>query len=1310
MEERSFLHLQGKERGDLVAPNAFQRKLLPYEWGLIQALEISEQEYREIFQRIAEEQRERSAEYAHIPEIAAGPAAVPILVNLAVGLVLTGVSMLLTPKPPQQQRDDRENRSIVGSNQEGRTRFANTIGFDGVPQLAQLGSRIPLVFGDYRAATDQTEASGGIVVEPLLVWSQVLSKGTYQNFKGQYVICERGLDFRPSKQAYMMGGQPIDDIYEVNYELFFSSKMGGNILTDADSQYGLAAPGDDQIFTVPNAGTKTKGFCSAYSPSNKSVFGVSAPIRNGGRWSLNWRVINLFQNENGKDDEGHRLKNQRRKIAGSGGDNREEGMRGGGRWYSPQMGLEAISRGNPNSWQFPPSDDAWETEANLGDYVRFRITPRNYIFPEDLNAEKGGNDNPVDEKANNYDDINSALNSLRAAADDALQMGEVFCCNQTLLQVVNRGGTFEPARENEDKADGRVVVILKVIGFTGLDHRIGICSQNVFKHYGVLLEPFGPAYPGRREANWYSLVKYDMAQAVNTRACQITEIGIKSQVWTRINGLCNFADVPLPKDLAKYDEDNISVSNGTVNKYTFRTSFFKLGIRTVYEDRYNNNLVDGFSILDDVLFAVRGETPTDQFNFIRIIPTGAEKYEYRIIPVTATQVYRNLDQKPRAFVLGVTHPLQTQTLSVPDSSDRFSIQFHAKEESLGIGIPGYDPILDLEELNQAPGGMPGDQVTQRTTVYDDPDPDSFRTSNFDGRDRDQFAFDQAALETIFGPLKESNDRSYDRLDYGTEEREAINWKLGSKTVKISLRAEVVRNRDDNASEKYGTRRMWKLTQADFQDPDDKKRMGDQGTTLEIEDFDIDSDAWYWKEYLKDANDRGQSRECDLRLKATRSSRTETVTLTVEDSDFREWDNYAQIKEISPYDEVTKSSDQGPEHEIMYVNESDGTQTRYLDDFNYNNLSMLGVKFKSMNQTQQLQAMQIWLEKGITVKKLTGTDGASDLLADIVYFLLTARGRGVGNQIPEEMIDRPSFEHTNRFLEANRLFYNGAITDQVNVRAYINQIVPFFLCHLSIKAGKFYMTPALPTDNAGAISSQPIPIAGYFNDGNIVDGSFKLNVLDASERRDFRCVVKYRDSIKNAMPQYKTIQMRYKDLPIQPDQQEFDVTQFVTTAEHAKMAARYLLASRRRVDHTVEFSTSPFGIALAPGDYIKVETVSSPLETRISGRIGNDLQVIGNVADGTHTATIYRQASNEVVTEEIVIANGRVTDETLRNSLFAIPLLERRLGVYMIEELSLDEEGMVQVKASHHPVNDSGVSRIALDLMSRGNDDRFTLVD
>ena len=184
-----------------------------------------------------------------------------------------------------------------------------------------------------------------------------------------------------------------------------------------------------------------------------------------------------------------------------------------------------------------------------------------------------------------------------------------------------------------------------------------------------------------------------------------------------------------------------------------------------------------------------------------------------------------------------------------------------------------------------------------------------------------------------------------------------------------------------------------------------------------------------------------------------------------------------------------------------------------------------------------------------------------------------------NQIPEDMIDRPSFEQTNRFLEANRLFYNGAITDLVNVRAYINEIAPFFLCHLSIRAGKFFMTPALPTDSAGALIRTAVPISAYFNDGNIVNGSFKLNYLDASERKDFRCVVKYRDAVKHSMPQYKTIQMKYKDLTIIPDQQEFDLTQFVTTAERQDGCPLPVVFSPpRRPHHRVQH----FSVWYCPG--------------------------------------------------------------------------------------------------------------------------------
>ena len=43
---------------------------------------------------------------------------------------------------------------------------------------------------------------------------------------------------------------------------------------------------------------------------------------------------------------------------------------------------------------------------------------------------------------------------------------------------------------------------------------------------------------------------------------------------------------------------------------------------------------------------------------------------------------------------------------------------------------------------------------------------------------------------------------------------------------------------------------------------------------------------------------------------------------------------------------------------------------------------------------------------------------------------------------------------------------------------------------------------------------------------------------------------------------------------------------------------------------------------------------------------------------------------------------------------------------MIEELTMTETGMVEIKAAHHPVNVDGVSKIVLDMVTEG---RFNFV-
>ena len=1127
-------------------------------------------------------------------------------------------------------------------------------------------------------------------------------------------IGEWGLELVPEREGFLMGGQPIDDIYDVNYEIFFSSKQGSNILDgDEDSLYGSAAPGDDEIFVVPelDSNEKVPGFSMAYSPNNKSVFGVSAAHRNGGRYSLNWRVISMLRDpeEDGKaNDSGGRLRMERYKIAGTytGYDEYNKGMEGTGRWYSPQMGLYKL-----NDEVITEDTRARIVTVKIGDIVTFQITSRIYIFPEDLNSTGENNDGNVDGNATSYDDINSAINSHRANADDAMKPGEVFVCNQTLLQVRDRIGSFEPFRKNDNA--NPTFINLKVIGFTGKNHEIGLSGYEVFSSRGIMKDgerTKGPqeSSPDRREANWYSLTKLDIAQVKNTRDCEVTEIGIKSQVWTRISGLCNFATVPDNQALHKADVDLVQITNGTINKYTKRTSFFMLGVKTADDNQYGGELVDGYDIFEEALFAVQGEAPVDQFNFIRIKPSIPDTYEYRLVPVTATHVYRYMNGSPgrTCYILDVDGEYVSLPFRPENIAVTFAVECYAKVKQLGIGYPGYDPVLDLLEVISFDKGRPGTEILEKLYTYSDPvynRPEGNFSVDY------RFAHKQAYFEKIFGPLKNiDGSENPPKALYGERRSRVITTNHGGNSVDIRVAAVVSKMAVPNYLETYGTMKTWAIESSRILDENDKQSEEQRNDRMVDEDVNLkNSGSWYWN-YMTPAQ---RDERIDF-VFYVNEQETVTGVRKVDDDEIREFENYAQIKEVSAYDEITRSCDNGPEHEIIYVNESDSSAGETGQPFDYRNMSIMGIKLKSMNQTQQLQQMQVYLKDGMSIPRLNKEGEprqASDLLGDIAYFLLTEDGRGLSYTIPPELIAKQSFVKTNEFLRCYELRYNGAISDQVNFRAYMAQIAPYFLINFSVQNGKFHMSPAVPVDRYGKMLTDAVPIKQYFNDGNIVDGSFTLNYLDSNERRDFRCVIKYRTSKANQLPETKTLQAKFAGPSLNLAQEEYDLSQYVTTEHHARTVAKYLLSVRRRVDHTIEFQTVPQGLDLAPGDYIKTETLISPIESRNNAVVseGGKLLSGDRFRNGTYTAFIYRQGSTEVVEEEITIENGHVTDVTLEGALLNIPITQRRLGVYMVEEIQLEETGMVAIKASHHPVFEDGRSKIVDDILKN---EKFVFID
>ena len=166
-----------------------------------------------------------------------------------------------------------------------------------------------------------------------------------------------------------------------------------------------------------------------------------------------------------------------------------------------------------------------------------------------------------------------------------------------------------------------------------------------------------------------------------------------------------------------------------------------------------------------------------------------------------------------------------------------------------------------------------------------------------------------------------------------------------------------------------------------------------------------------------------------------------------------------------------------------------------------------------------------------------------------------------------------------------------------------------------------------------------------------------------------------------------------------------------------MVGRYLLSVRRRIDHAVTFQTSPLGLSLAPGDYIRVLTTDAPGSSYTIGAISPDdgrILSATEVADGTHEVTAYVPGSDAVRLITLEVLNNCATDPALFGTLFTTLVPRENQNTYLVEQLELDENGLVNVTASHFPTGDEVYrSVIAQDVLDEPLPDgsaRFVYVD
>jgi predicted phage tail protein len=248
-----------------------------------------------------------------------------------------------------------------------------------------------------------------------------------------------------------------------------------------------------------------------------------------------------------------------------------------------------------------------------------------------------------------------------------------------------------------------------------------------------------------------------------------------------------------------------------------------------------------------------------------------------------------------------------------------------------------------------------------------------------------------------------------------------------------------------------------------------------------------------------------------------------------------------------------------------------------------------------------------------------------------------------------------------------------------------------------------MMPALPYDSSYMISTGPVSVEQIFTAGNIIQDSLQIQYIDAAQRSNFRALVTWRVTVENDLPTQASALVDWADIPEESratTQQAFDLTDFCTNRAQALLTARFLLSVRRRVTHTVSFKTAPDSLGIQPGSYIRVITTATSYNASANGVIQDTgtLLSVSTVNDGTYKALVYNPATTDVTEKEIVISGGSVTDSSVYNCLFTLLSTTVNKNVYQVEQLTLDEDGLVNVSAVEVPVDSTGASIVAKDVL------------
>ena len=441
-------------------------------------------------------------------------------------------------------------------------------------------------------------------------------------------------------------------------------------------------------------------------------------------------------------------------------------------------------------------------------------------------------------------------------------------------------------------------------------------------------------------------------------------------------------------------------------------------------------------------------------------------------------------------------------------------------------------------------------------------------------------------------------------------------------------------------------------------------------------------------------------------------------------------------------ETQFSFNNGPEFTLAGVTEQQiatgGTETNGME---YKNLSTMGIIVRAGRGIEDLRSITAYVEKGkecyIVPDKPGGTykrnQNSSSYAPDIFADTAIDTINGVGKYAPivftdnNDTADADAVLETEALIQAKnfcknnnlpvedgkktQLFFDGIIADTTSWREFWIANAPFSLLEFVRKNGKEALVPAIPTNSAGRAAENdgrpvPLQISALFTTGNILEDSYKEEFLDyGPTTQDLVATVIYREtSIESVFDRKATVQVRLKDtgddFASKIVTETFDASTFVTQKEQAIMIGKLLVNQRRHIRRGIEFKTFPSQDPLEPGAFIYVDVGNTSWDNYSSGIVmdGGKLNIPLHdlVNDGTYNFLLFdhKSGTTKKLNDKQVTNKKASSLSDYAGWMFVMGKDNPSKRVFRITEVALDEEGEVTVKAMEYPCDSGLRARIA----------------